>query len=116
MKKMKKIKIYREINVQKVRYKEAIEAEPVIDDNLAIYKDEKTNEGIIIDIKTGLMISCGRWRKGAIDNFNLFHAKTYYDFIETIAYQNIIKKFNELEEYHPEVNLDIAESETEYED
>lgn len=113
---MKKIKIYRQINVQKVRYKEVIEAEPVIDDNLAIYKDEKTGEGIIIDIKTGLMVSYGRWKKGAIDDFNLFHAKAYYDFIKTIGYQNLIKEFNKLEEYHPEVNLDIAESETEYED
>ena len=113
---MKKIKIYTQIEVQKVRYKAVIEAEPVIDDNLAIYKDEKNGVGIIIDIKTGLMVSYGRWRKGAIDNFNLFHAKNYYDFIKTIAYQNKIKEFNELEEYHPEVNLDIAESETEYED
>lgn len=106
----------RRIEVQKVRYKAVIEAEPVIDSNLAIYKDEKNGQGIIIDIKTGLMVSYGRWRKGAIDNFNLFHAKAYYDFIKTIAYQNKIKEFNELEEYHPEVNLDIAESETEYED
>ena len=113
---MKKIKIYRQIKVGKVRYKALIEAEPVIDDNLAIYKDEKTHEGIIIDIKTGLMVSHGRWRKGAIDDFNLFNAKDYYNFIKTIAYQNIIKEFNELEEYHPEVNLNIAESETEYED
>ena len=113
---MKKIKIYRQIEVGKVRYKALIEAEPVIDDNLAIYKSGKNGEGIIIDIKTGLMVSYGRWRKGAIDNFNLFHAKTYYDFIKTIAYQNKIKEFNELEEYHPEANLDIAESETEYED
>ena len=116
MKKMKKIKIYRQIKVGKVRYKELIEAEPVIDDNLAIYKDEKTHEGIIIDIKTGLMVIHGRWRKGVIDDFNLFQAKAYYDFIKTNAYQNKIKEFNELEEYHPEVNLDIAESETEYED
>lgn len=113
---MKKIKIYRQINVQKVRYKEAIEAEPVIDDNLAIYKDEKTSEGIIIDIKTGLMVNRGRWRKGAIDDFNIIHSKAYYNFIKTIAYRNIIEEFNKLEEYHPEVNLDIAESETEYED
>lgn len=113
---MKKIKIYRQIEVGKVRYKAAIEAEPVIDSNLAIYKDEKNGQGIIIDIKTGLMVSYGKWRKGAIDNFNLYHAKVYYDFIETMAYQNKIEEFNELEEYHPEVNLDIAESETEYED
>lgn len=113
---MKKIKIYRQIEVGKVRYKAAIEAEPVIDSNLAIYKDEKNSEGIIIDIKTGLMVSYGRWRKGAIENFNLFHSKAYYDFIKTTAYENMIKKFSELEEYHPEVNLDIAESESEYED
>lgn len=113
---MKKIKIYRQIEVGKVRYKAVIEAEPVIDNNLAIYKDEKNGGGIIIDIKSGLMVSYGKWRKGAIDNFNIYHAKAYYDFIKTIAYENIIKKFNELEEYHSEVNLDIAESETEYED
>lgn len=112
---MKKIKIYKQIRVNGEAYKKEIEAEPVIDDNLAIYKDDIFG-GIIIDIKTGLMVSYGKWRKGAIDNFNLYHAKTYYNFIETMAYQNKIEEFNELEEYHPEVNLDIAESETEYED
>lgn len=113
---MKKIKIYKQIRINGETYKKEIEAEPVIDDNLAIYKDEETGDGIIIDIKTGLVVSYGKWRKGAIDNFNLYHAKAYYDFIETMAYQNKIEEFNELEEYHQEVNLDIAESETEYED
>lgn len=113
---MKKIKIYKQIRINGEAYKEAIEAEPVIDDNLAIYKDEKTGDGIIIDIKTGLVVSYGKWRKGAIDNFNLINAKEYYKVIKEPYYQNMIKDFKELEEYHPEVNLDIAESNAEYED
>lgn len=113
---MKKIKIYKQIRVGGVKYKQVIEAEPVIDNNLAIYKDEKTGKGVIIDIKSGLMVSYGTWRKGAIDNFNLINAKEYYKIIKEPYYQDMIKDFNELEEYHPEVNLDIAENETEYED
>lgn len=115
MKKMKKIKIYKQIRINGETYKKEIEAEPVIDDNLAIYKDEETGEGIIIDIKTGLAVSSGKWRKGAIDYFNLINAKEYYKIIKEPYYQDMIKDFNELEEYHQEVNLDIAESETEYE-
>lgn len=113
---MKKIKIYRQIKVGKVRYKALIEAEPVIDDNLAIYTTKSPREAVIIDIKTGLAVSHGMYKKDAIDDFNLFNAKDYYNFIKTIAYQKEIEVFNKLEEYHPEVNLDIAESETEYED
>lgn len=54
--------------------------------------------------------------KSNVEDFKMFHSRIYYDYIETIAYQKEIEAFNKLEEYHPEVNLDIAESETEYED
>lgn len=113
---MKKIKIYRQIKVGKVIYKEAVECEKIIDDNLAIYTTKSPREAVIIDIKTGLAVSHGMYKKDAIDNFKMFHSRIYYDYIETIAYQKQIEAFNKLEEYHPEVNLDIAESETEYED
>lgn len=113
---MKKIKIYKQIKVGRVRYKEVVECEKIIDDNLAIYTTKSPREAVIIDIKTGLAVSHGMYKKDAIDNFKMFHLRIYYDYIETIAYQKKIEAFNKLEEYHPEVNLDIAESETEYED
>lgn len=113
---MKKIKIYKQIKVGKNRYKEAVECEKIIDDNLAIYTTKSPREAVIIDIKTGLAVSYGMYKKDAIDNFKMYHSKIYYDYIKTIAYQKQIESFNKLEEYHPEVNLDIAESETEYED
>lgn len=113
---MKKIKIYKQIRVAGVKYKQAIEAEPVIDSNLAIYKDEETGGGVILDIKTGLSVAQGKWRKGAIDAFNIFCAKDYYNFIQTNAYEKIINDFNQLEEYHPEVTFDDTESELDNED
>lgn len=45
---MKKIKIYKQINVGGVRYKEAVECEKVIDDNLAIYATKSPRENVII--------------------------------------------------------------------
>lgn len=113
---MKKIKIYKQIKVGRVRYKEAVECEKIIDDNLAIYTTKSPREAVIIDIKTGLAVSRGMYKKDAIENFKMIYSRIYYDYIETIAYQKQIEDFNKLEEYHPEVNLDIAESETEYED
>lgn len=113
---MKKIKIYRQIKVGGVRYKEVVECEKIIDENLAIYTTKSPRETVIIDIKTGLAVSHGMYKKDAIDDFKMFHSRIYYDYIETIAYQKQIEAFNKLEEYHPEVNLDIAESDTEYED
>lgn len=112
----KKIKIYKQIKVGGVRYKEAVECEKIIDDNLAIYTTKSPREAVIIDIRTGLAISRGMYKKDAIENFKMIHSRIYYDYIETIAYQKQIEDFNKLEEYHPEVNLDIAESNTEYED
>ena len=108
---MKKIKIYKQINVGGVRYKEAIECERVIDDNLAIYATKSPRENVIIDIKTGLAVSRGMYKKEAIENFKMFHSRIYYDYIETIAYQKAIEAFNKLEEYHPEITFDDTESE-----
>lgn len=41
---MEKIKIYRQIKVGKVRYKEAVECEKIIDDNLDIAENETEYE------------------------------------------------------------------------
>lgn len=113
---MKKIKIYKQINVGGIRYKEAVECEKVIDDNLAIYVIKSPREAVIIDIKTGLAVSRGMSKKDAIENFKMFHSRIYYDYIETIAYQKAIEAFDQLEEYHPEVTFDDTESELDNED
>ena len=102
--KMKKIKIYKQIKVKGIKYKQEIEAENFINPDLAIYKDEKGN-GVIIDIKTGLVIACAKrkntWKKPVIQLFNNLCGDLYYEFIKTEEYQKNIKEFNELEEYHP---------------
>lgn len=108
---MKKIKIYRQIAVQGKRYKEAIECEK-LNEYLAIYKNkDKSTSGVIIDIETGLAVAYGKYKKDVIETFNLISARRYYDYIQTKEYKEEIKKFNKLEEYHPEVAFDDTESE-----
>lgn len=113
---MKKIKIYKQISVGGVRYKEAVKCEKVIDDNLAIYTTKSPREAVIIDIKTGLAVSHGMNKKDAIEYFKMFHSRRYYNYIETIAYQKAIEAFNQLEEYQPKVAFDDIESELDNED
>ena len=103
--KKEKIKIYKQIKVKGVKYKQAIEAEKFIHPDftdLAIFKDEKGN-GIILDIKTGLVFAIAKWKKQVIEVFNDICADIYCEHIKTEYYQKEIKEFNELEEYHPEV-------------
>lgn len=107
---IKENKIYRQIKVGGVRYKEVVECEKIIDDNLAIYTTKSPREAVIIDIKSGLAVSHGLYKKNAIENFKMFHSRMYYDYIETIAYQKEIEAFNKLEEYHSEVTFDDPES------
>ena len=113
---MKKIKIYRQIKVGGKRYKEAIECEK-LNEYLAIYKDKtQAFSGVIIDIKTGLAVTYGKYKKDVIETFNLIFSKIYYEHIQTKKYEEEIKQFNELEEYHPEVAFDGTESELDNED
>lgn len=107
--KKEKIKVYKQIKVKGVKYKQAIEAEKFIHPDftdLAIFKD-KYGVGIILDIKTGLVIACAKWKttwkKPVIKLFNDICADLYYEYIKTKDYQKEIKEFNELEEYHPEL-------------
>lgn len=113
---MKKIKIYKQIKVKGIKYKQAVEAEKFIHPdftNLAIYKDEK-GHGVIIDIKTGLVIACAKrkstWKKPVIQLFNDICADLYYEYIKTKDYQKEIEEFNELEEYPQELK-EIKENE-----
>lgn len=103
--KKEKIKIYKQIKVKGVKYKQAIEAEKFIHPDftdLAIFKDKKEN-GIILDIKTGLVVAIAKWKKQVIRVFNDICADLYYEYIKTKDYQKEIEEFNELEEYHPEL-------------
>lgn len=106
---MKKIKLYRQIKVGDKRYKEVIECEKLNDD-LAIYKvKDKTFSGVIIDIKTGLAVAYGKYKKDVIETFNSIFSKRYYKYIQTKEYEEEIKHFNELEEYHQEISFDDTE-------
>ena len=116
MKKMKKIKAYRQIKVQGKRFKELVEGEYVFNDNLLMYTIKSPRTAVIIDIRTGISVAYAHTKVEAMKRF-----KEYEEIYNTIVnnkkyYNKMVEEFNELEEYHPEVNLDIAESETEYED
>lgn len=113
---MKRIKVYRQIKVQGIRYKEAIECEK-LNEYLAIYKDkDKVTNGVIIDIKTGLAVAYGKYKKDVIETFNFIFSKRYYEYVQTKEYEEEIKRFNELEEYHQEIAFDDSESELDNED
>lgn len=103
--KREKIKVYKQIKVKGIRYKQAVEAEKFIHPDftdLAIFRD-KDGAGVILDIKTGLVVAVAKWKKQVIRLFNDLCADIHHWHIKTEDYQKEIEKFNKLEEYHPKV-------------
>ena len=103
--KKEKIKVYKQIKVKGIRYKQAVEAEKFIHPDftdLAIFRD-KDGAGVILDIKTGLVFAMAKWKKQVIRLFNDLCADIYCEHIKTKNYQKEIEEFNKLEEYHPKI-------------
>lgn len=100
---MKKIKAYRQINVQDKLFKELIEGEKVFNDNLLIYTTKSPRESIIIDIKTGLCVARASTKVEAMKRF-MEREENYNTIVNDEKYYNkIIKDFNNLDEYVAEV-------------
>lgn len=100
---MKKIKAYRQINVQGKMFKELVEGEYVFNNNLLMYTIKSPRTAVIIDIKTGLIVASANTKAEAMKRF--MERKQSYDTIvnDKKYYNKIIEEFNELNEYIAEV-------------
>lgn len=96
---MKKIKAYRQINVQGKMFKELVEGEKVFNDNLLMYTIKSPRTAIIIDIKTGLSVVSASTKVEAMKRFKE-REESYNTIVNDKKYYNkIIKDFNILDVY-----------------
>lgn len=100
---MKKIRAYRQINVQGKIFKALIEGEYVFNDNLLIYTIKSPRTAVIIDIKTGLCVARANTKVEAMKRF-MEREQSYNTIVNDKKYYNkMIEEFNKLDEYIAEV-------------
>lgn len=100
---MKKIKAYRQINVQGKMFKESVEGEYVFNNNLLIYTTKSPREAVIIDIRTGLSVAYAHTKVEAMKRFKE-REERYNTIVNDDKYYNkLIKDFNKLDVYIAEV-------------
>lgn len=100
---MKKIKAYRQINVQGKMFKELIEGEKVFNDNLLMYTNKSPREAVIIDIRTGLSVAYAHTKVEVMKIFKE-REERYNTIVNDEKYYNkLIKDFNKLDVYVAEV-------------
>lgn len=100
---MKKIKAYRQINVQGKMFKESVEGEYVFNNNLLIYTTKSPRTAVIIDIKTGLSVASANTKVEAMKRFKE-REERYNTIVNDEKYYNkLIEDFNKLDVYVAEV-------------
>lgn len=100
---MKKIKAFKQINVQGKMFKESVEGEYVFNNNLLIYTTKSPREAVIIDIRTGLSVAYARTKVEVMKRFKE-REERYNTIVNDKKYYNkLIEDFNKLDVYVAEV-------------